>query len=170
MNHKVIGISQSFSPAPFVRALKERLQSTFLPSDGSRPRIELVDLDSAPPDADAPKLVQEGDVKIRVLEESYQLIEKGAQVIALCNFRNISFLNEVQTEITTPVTDILQACIEELKKNPVKKLGYLGRPGTDKSQTHYRNRQPRSPCGMGLSERSYARSVRRTRKRLSAVQ
>ena len=41
MNHKVIGISQSFSPAPFVRALKERLQSAFLP-DGSRPRIELV--------------------------------------------------------------------------------------------------------------------------------
>ena len=118
MNHKVIGISQSFSPAPFVRALKERLQSTFLP-DGSRPRIELVDLDWSSPDADAPKLVQEGDVKIRVLEESYQLIEKGAQVIALCNFRNISFLNEVQTEITTPVTDILQACIEELKKNPV---------------------------------------------------
>lgn len=133
MNHKVIGISQSFSPAPFVRALKERLQSTFLP-DGSRPRIELVDLDWSSPDADAPKLVQEGDVKIRVLEESYQLIEKGAQVIALCNFRNISFLNEVQTEITTPVTDILQACIEELKKNPVKKLGYLGRPGTDKAK------------------------------------
>ena len=102
MNHKVIGISQSFSPAPFVRALKERLQSTFLP-DGSRPRIELVDLDWSSPDADAPKLVQEGDVKIHVLEESYQLIEKGAQVIALCNFRNISFLNEVQTEITTPV-------------------------------------------------------------------
>lgn len=133
MNHKVIGISQSFSPAPFVRALKERLQSTFLP-DGSRPRIELVDLDWSSPDADAPKLVQEGDVKIHVLEESYQLIEKGAQVIALCNFRNISFLNEVQTEITTPVTDILQACIEELKKNPVKKLGYLGRPGTDKAK------------------------------------
>lgn len=133
MNHKVIGISQSFSPAPFVRALKERLQSTFLP-DGSRPRIELVDLDWSSPDADAPKLVQEGDVKIRVLEESYQLIEKGAQVIALCNFRNISFLNEVQTEITTPVTDILQACIEELKKNPVKKLGYLGRPDTDKAK------------------------------------
>ena len=133
MNHKVIGISQSFSPAPFVRALKERLQSAFLP-DGSRPRIELVDLDWSSPDADAPKLVQEGDVKIRVLEESYQLIEKGAQVIALCNFRNISFLNEVQTEITTPVTDILQACIEELKKNPVKKLGYLGRPGTDKAK------------------------------------
>ena len=132
MNHKVIGISQSFSPAPFVRALKERLQSTFLP-DGSRPRIELVDLDWSSPDADAPKLVQEGDVKIRVLEESYQLIEKGAQVIALCNFRNISFLNEVQTEITTPVTDILQACIEELKKNPVKKLGYLGRPGKPNS-------------------------------------
>ena len=61
-------------------------------------------------------------------------IEKGAQVIALFNFRNISFLNEVQTEITTPVTDILQACIEELKKNPVKKLGYLGRPGTDKAK------------------------------------
>ena len=133
MKHKVIGISQSFSPAPFVRALKERLQSTFLP-DGSRPRIELVDLDWSSPDADAPKLVQEGDVKIRVLEESYQLIEKGAQFIALCNFRNISFLNEVQTEITTPVTDILQACIEELKKNPVKKLGYLGRPGTDKAK------------------------------------
>ena len=87
MKHKVIGISQSFSPAPFVRALKERLQSTFLP-DGSRPRIELVDLDWSSPDADAPKLVQEGDVMIRVLEESYQLIEKGALVIALCNFRN----------------------------------------------------------------------------------
>lgn len=76
MNHKVIGISQSFSPAPFVRALKERLQSAFLP-DGSRPRIELVDLDWSSPDVDAPKLVQEGDVKIRVLEESYQLIEKA---------------------------------------------------------------------------------------------
>lgn len=115
MNHKVIGISQSFSPAPFVRALKERLQSTFLP-DGSRPRIELVDLDWSSPDADAPKLVQEGDVKIRVLEESYQLIEKGAQVIALCNFRNISFLNEVQTEITTPVTDILQAASKSSRR------------------------------------------------------
>ena len=32
------------------------------------------------------------------------------------------------------MTDILQACIEELKKNPVKKLGYLGRPGTDKAK------------------------------------
>ena len=133
MNHKVIGISQSFSPAPFVRALKERLQSTFLP-DGTRPRVEMVDMDWPSPDADAPKLVQEGDVKIKVLEESYQLTDKGAQVIALCNFRNIGFLNEVQTEITTPVTDILQACIEELKKNPVKKLGYLGRPGTDKAK------------------------------------
>lgn len=80
----------------------------------------MVDMDWPSPDADAPKLVQEGDVKIKVLEESYQLTDKGAQVIALCNFRNIGFLNEVQTEITTPVTDILQACIEELKKNPVK--------------------------------------------------
>ena len=52
MNHKVIGISQSFSPAPFVRALKERLQSTFLP-DGSRPRIERVDLGGRPLNKDA---------------------------------------------------------------------------------------------------------------------
>ena len=82
MNHKVIGISQSFSPAPFVRALKERLQSTFLP-DGTRPRVEMVDMDWPSPDADAPKLVQEGDVKIKVLEESYQLTDKALRSL-LC--------------------------------------------------------------------------------------
>lgn len=133
MPKKVIGINQSFGPAPFVKALKDRLESTFL-EDGGRPAVETVDIDWPEAPKDAPELVKEGDVKIRIFEESARLAEKGAQVIALSNIQSVKFLNEVQTEITTPITNILDACIEEVLKKQVTKLGYLGRPGTDKAK------------------------------------
>lgn len=136
MNHKVIGICQSFSPAPFVRVLKERIENTFLP-DGTRPKVELVNFDWESPSESASTLVKEGDVKIRVLEEAFRLIGNGAQVIALSNYRNAEFLSELQTEITTPVADMIQATVAELKKtqaNNKTKLGYLGRPGSKKAE------------------------------------
>lgn len=128
----IIGLCQVGSPALFVKALKEKIANTYLP-DGTKAIVKTVDFEWQNPNSDASKLVRDGDFKIRAFEEVSRLRAAGAKVAAVTNCRTLGFKNELQEEITTPITDFPTACAHAVSENPNLKLGYLGSTSAPKA-------------------------------------
>lgn len=126
----IIGLSAGLSPAPFIQALTDALLATVLPN-GVKPQVETACLEVQKPVSDD-TLVVEGNEKIHTFDEVEYLIKEGCTVIGIGNFSNLTFLNELQTEVTTPVANIGIAAAKAIEEeHPV--VGYLGIPGTKKA-------------------------------------
>ena len=127
----LIGICGGICPPPFLEALRDKILATET-SNGSKPLVHTAILDWKGVPKTAPKLIQEGDQKLRCFDEVDYLENEGCNVVAIPNFSSLQFLSELQEEFTIPIANIGIACALTVKDNPNIRLGYLGVNGIGK--------------------------------------
>lgn len=123
--NNIIAISGAICPNFFIDKLTSAIHSCRYRGD-EKPSVESIRLDWVSPPEDAPKLVKEGDRKCRVYDEVQYFTDRGVKVVALPNFQALTFLEELQTEFTTPIANMAIAVAQSLKDKKDLKLGYLG--------------------------------------------
>ncbi len=129
----LIGISGGLCPPPFLEAIRDKILSTEA-KNGSKPLVHSAFLDWKGVPKSAPKLIQEGDRKLRCFDEVEYLQSEGCNVVAIPNFAALQFLPELQEEFTIPIANIGTACALAIKDRPNIRLGYLGVKGIGKEK------------------------------------
>lgn len=127
----LIGICGGICPPPFLEALRDKILATET-TNGSKPLVHTALLDWKGVPKTAPKLIQEGDQKLRCFDEVDYLENEGCNVVAIPNFSSLQFLSELQEEFSIPIANIGIACALAIKDKPSIRLGYLGVSGIGK--------------------------------------
>lgn len=101
------------------------------------------------------KFIVSSDRKLQVFEEVDQLIKQGADVIAFPCLCALSWLEELQTEVQTPIANMGKAIAKSLATTENARLGYLGIPETAKQKALVENVKLDNVSWIYLSEQAH---------------